>query len=190
MKKYKNICEIIIYIIIIVVFLCIGIKENVLDTVNNQYKLEILLSLITKILSFVVSILAFIAIIMKKIFHSKKKFINIIIFVLSLIIICISIVKIINKYNSGKYFIDYPTEILNYNYDNEQFSSSIDKIEIEKKTEKIFTTKTYYKIYLSDEKNKRVVYICIDRKYHFKNFEWRTEHWEYYKDNEIENINL
>ena len=117
----------------------------------------------------------------------KKKYINIIIVILILIGIGILTMKYIYKYNSGKYYIDYPTEILTYNYDGKQYFSDFDEIEIEKKEESIFYTKTQYKFYLSDEYRKRIVYVYIVRKYNLKKLDWETEHWEYYKDEEIEN---
>lgn len=191
MEKWKKNIKIGIFIMIGILFFYVGLKEDIFDNLWGINKIGTILSLIKKALSFVITVLSSIIVIINIKFKSKKStIIEIIIAVLCLIVISISSAKIIYKYNYEKGFIDYPTEILKYEYDGKEYNLHIDNIEIEKKEENIFKTKTYYKMYLSDENLKRIIYICIDRKYDLKRNEWHREHWEHYKDEEIEYNNV
>ena len=186
MEKWKKNIKTGIFIMLGILFFYIGLKEDVLDNMWGINKIGIILSLIKKALSFVIAVLSCIILTINMKSKSKKStIIEIIIVILCLIVISISSAKIIYKYNHEKGFIDYPTEILKYECDGKEYNLHIDNIEIEKKEENIFKTKTYYKMYLSDEKFKKIIYICIDAKYDLKRNEWHREHWEYYKDEEI-----
>lgn len=191
MEKRKENFKMVIFIVITILFFYIGLKEDIFDNLWGTNRIGTILSLIKKTLSFVITVLSSILLIINIKFKSKKStIIEIIIAVLCLIVISISSAKIIYKYNYEKGFIDYPTEILRYEYNGKEYNSHIEKIEIEKKEESIFRQKVYYKFYLSDENANRTIYIYIDSKYDLKTGGWSREHWEYYKDEEIEYNNM
>lgn len=187
MEKRKRNAKIVIFIVIAILFFYIGLKEDILKSLWITDHLGVILSSIKKILCFIVVILSCIILIMNIIVESKKsKIFEIITAILCFIVISISIVKFIVIYNEQKYYIDYPSEILKYEYNGKVYNSHIEKVDIEKKEESIFRQKVYYKFYLSDENANRTIYIYIDRKYDFLKNEWNREHWEYYKDEEVE----
>ncbi len=182
MEKCKNYLKYIILIIVGVVFFLIGLNEDLI----NAYEFHIILSLIKKIASFLVSILVCIVLFIDfKNIKRKNKIIELFIVLLCLIVISISFSQLINNYENNKGFIDYPAELLKYEYEGVKYKLEIDNIEVEKKEEGLFKEKTNYKISLTSKNITRIVYICIERKYNLRKLEWETIKREYYKNEEI-----
>ena len=187
MEKRKRNVKIVIFTVIAILFFYIGLKEDILKSLWITNNLGIILSLIKKILCFIVMILSCIILIMNIKPESKKsKILEIITAILCFCVISISIVKFIVIYKEQKSYIDYPSEILRYEHNGKEYYSHVEKVDIEKEEESIFKQKVYYKFYLSDENANRTIYIYIDRKYDLLKNEWNREHWEYYKDEEVE----
>ena len=190
MEKKKRNVKIIIFIVIAILFLNIGLKEDILKGIGwLPNHLGFILPLIKKILCFIVVILSCIILIMNIKFENKKsKIIEIITAILCFFVLSMSIAKFIIIYKEDKSYIDYPSEMLIYEYNGKEYYSYVEKVDVEKEEESLFKQKIQYKFYLSDEnaKRTRIVYIVIDRKYNLFKNEWNREHWEYYKDEEIE----
>ena len=90
-------------------------------------------------------------------------------------------------YFSAFGFIDYPTEILDYEIDGKSYHSHIEDIKIVKKEHTLGKKILYLEIYLIDEKCKRTDYIFLYHKY-IGNGIWFLEDWHHYKEEEIQLI--
>ena len=178
----KKSIKFIILIIIGIIFFVIGLKEELMGI----YIFQIILYFLKTIASFLVSILAFIVILMdlKKI-KRKNKILEIIITLLCFIVILISFCQVTYYYEKNKGFIDYPSELLQYKYNDVNYKLQIDDIEVENSEEGLLKKKTNYKITLKSENITRIVYICIERKYSLRKLKWETVKREYYKTEEI-----